>query len=219
MTSAITSRPATLVFVSGTGTDVGKTWWTAAVTRELRAAGVSVAARKPAQSGTPGVGPSDAEQLAAATGEELDAVRPAHRDYALAWAPPMAARELGAPGFTVGDLVAETTWPPGIDVGFVEGAGGPRSPMADDGDNVDLARALAPDLVVVVTDLRLGAINAVRLSVAPFDGLPVVVACNRYVPDRLSVETAAVLRADGTDLVTSPSELASFLTSRMTSWH
>ena len=33
MTSAITSRPATLVFVSGTGTDVGKTWWTAAVLR------------------------------------------------------------------------------------------------------------------------------------------------------------------------------------------
>jgi dethiobiotin synthetase len=199
------------VFVSGTGTGVGKTWWTAAVARDLRATGVSVAARKPAQSGTPDAGPSDAEQLAAATGEDVDAVRPAHRDYALAWAPPMAARELGAPGFTISDLVAETTWSAGIDVGFVEGAGGPRSPMADDGDNADLARALAPDLVVVVSDLRLGAINAVRLSVAPFAGLRVVVACNRYVPDRLSDETLAVLRADGTDLVTAPSELTARL--------
>ncbi len=42
------------MFVAGTATEVGKTWWTAAVARELRAAGVHVAARKPVQSGDPG---------------------------------------------------------------------------------------------------------------------------------------------------------------------
>ncbi len=48
----VTPRPAALVFVAGTATDVGKTWWTAAVARELRARGVQVAARKPVQSGS-----------------------------------------------------------------------------------------------------------------------------------------------------------------------
>ncbi|MBV8949608.1 MAG: hypothetical protein JOZ99_01940, partial [Actinobacteria bacterium] len=42
-----------LVFVTATGTDVGKTWWASAVARELRAHGCSVAARKPAQSFAP----------------------------------------------------------------------------------------------------------------------------------------------------------------------
>jgi dethiobiotin synthase len=201
-------RPTTLVFVTGTGTEVGKTWWTAAVAGALRARGVAVSARKPAQSGTPGAGPSDAEVLAAATGEDVDAVCPPDRTYGLAWAPPMAARELGARPFTVADLVAEVRWSDGTAVGCVEGAGGPRSPIAADGDNVDLAVALAPDVVVLVTDLRLGAINAVRLSLAALAGLPVVVACNRYQPDDLTLRTLDVLRADGAELVTAPEELA-----------
>ena len=202
------SRPGTLVYVTGTGTEVGKTWWTAAVAGALRARGVSVSARKPVQSGTPGAGPTDAEVLAAATGERVDAVCLPARTYGLAWAPPMAARELGAPAFTVDDLVAELLWPAGVAVGFVEGAGGPRSPIASDGDNVDLAAALAPDVVVLVTDLRLGAINAVRLSLAALTGLPVVVACNRFAPDPLTLRTLDVLRADGAELVTTPTELA-----------
>lgn len=200
-------RPATLVFVTGTGTEIGKTWWTAAVAAALRHEGVVVSARKPVQSGTPGAAPSDAEVLAAATGEDVDAVCPPGRTYGLAWAPPMAARELGAPSFTVADLVGEMTWPGDTAVGFVEGAGGPRSPIAADGDNVDLAVALAPDVVVLVADLQLGAINAVRLSTAALAGLPVVVACNRYRPDPLSLRTLDLLRADGVELVTAPAEL------------
>jgi dethiobiotin synthetase len=205
------SRPTILAFVTGTGTEVGKTWWAAAAAHVLRGAGVAVAARKPAQSGTPGDGPSDAAVLAAATGEPAGAVCPPQRSYDLAWAPPMAARELGAPAFGVADLATETVWAPGTDVGLVEGAGGPRSPIADDGDNVDLARLLSPDVVILVTDLRLGAINAVRLAAAPFTGVPLVVACNRYEPDALSRRTLEVLRADGFELVTTPEELAARL--------
>ena len=63
------TRPRTLVFVSGTATEVGKTWWTAATARELRVAGAHVAARKPVQSGEPGA-VTDGEVLAAATGED-----------------------------------------------------------------------------------------------------------------------------------------------------
>ena len=176
----MTTRPARLVFVAGTGTAVGKTWTAAAVLARLRSAGLRVGARKPAQSFDAGEGPTDAEVLAAATGETPHDVCPRHRWYARALAPPMAADALGAPPFTVGDLVGELYWPDGVDVGLIEGAGGPRSPMATDGDNVRLASAIAPDLVLLVADAGLGTINAVRMSVAALAEEQVVVVLNHF---------------------------------------
>jgi dethiobiotin synthetase len=206
----VIERPAALVFVAGTATDVGKTWWTAGVARELRARGVAVAARKPVQSGS--ALPTDADLLASATGEESAAVCPPHRRYELAWAPPMAAAEHGAPPYSVRDLVDEVAWPVGTRVGLVEGVGGPRSPLASDGDNVDLARALVPDLVVLVADAGLGTINAVRLSVAVFDDSPIVVALNRFGDDVLHERNRSFLAEhDGLDVVTAPPQLAARL--------
>ena len=205
------TRPRTLVFVSGTATEVGKTWWTAATTRELKVAGAHVAARKPVQSGEPGA-VTDAEVLGAATGEDPDTVCSPHRTYPLAWAPPMAARELGEPGFTAADLVGGIVWPEGVDIGLVEGVGGPRSPVSDDGDNVVLAHQLAPDLVVVVGDAGLGTINAVRLSVAAFTDFPVVVALNRFTGEPLHQRNLThLVETDGFDVVTEPRVLAARL--------
>ncbi len=203
--------PATLVFVAGTGTEVGKTWWTASVARRLRDAGVAVAARKPAQSGRAGE-TRDSDVLAEATGEDPLVVCPAHRTYEVPWAPPMAARELGRPDFAVRDLAAEVAWPDRLAVGLVEGVGGPRSPIAADGDNVDFARALQPHLVVVVADAGLGTINAVRLSVGVFDDFPVIVALNRFGDDPLHERNREFLveHAD-LDVVTDPSALAARL--------
>jgi dethiobiotin synthetase len=202
------TRPVTLVFVSGTGTGVGKTWWTAALARELRAGGGAVAARKPVQSGDPGA-ETDADVLGAATGEAAAVVCSPTRTLPLAWAPPMAAAELGLPRFTTADLVTGIEWPAGIAVGLVEGVGGPRSPISADGDSVDLARLLAPDLVVLVADAGLGTINAVRLSAAAFDGAPVVVALNRFTGELLEQRNRDhLLAVDGFDVVTSPRELA-----------
>ena len=205
------TRPATLVFVAGTGTEVGKTWWTAAVAGRLREAGVAVAARKPVQSGRAGE-TRDSDVLGEATGEDPLVVCAAHLTYDLPWAPPMAARELGQPDFTVRDLAAAVVWPDAVAVGLVEGVGGPRSPIAADGDNVDLARALQPDFVVVVGDAGLGTINAVRLSVGAFDDFPVIVALNRFGDDPLHERNRAFLveRAD-LDVVTDPSEIATRL--------
>ena len=201
-------RPRTLVFVAGTATDIGKTWWAAALARELRTAGVQVAARKPVQSGEPGA-TTDADVLADATLEDPATICPPQRTYPLAWAPPMAARELGEPGFTTADLAGGIAWPTGIDVGMVEGVGGPRSPISDDGDNVDLALLLAPDLVVVVADAGLGTINAVRLSVAAFAGFPVVVALNRFGADPLHARNREhLIEVDGLDVVAEPRTLA-----------
>lgn len=174
---------AFVVHCAGTATDVGKTYVGAAVLAELRRRGVAVAARKPVQSFDPGDrGPKDADVLAAATGEHPDDVCPPSRGFAVAMAPPMAADALGRDCPTVAELIAELRWSPGIDVGWVEGVGGPRSPIASDGDGVDFAKALKPDVVVLVADAGLGTINAVVLSAGPYAALghdPIVVL-NRY---------------------------------------
>ena len=55
-----------------------------------------------------------------------------------------------------------------------------RSPLADDGDVVDLAAKLDPEIVVLVADAGLGTINAVRLSVTALGARPVVTMLNRF---------------------------------------
>lgn len=178
------SRPDTLVVAIGTATEIGKTWVGAATLSVLRGRGLGVAARKPAQSFDPADdGPTDAEVLAGATGEDPRQVCPPDRHYAIAYAPPMAAEALGRPSPTISELLEELHWPAEpTDVGWVETVGGPRSPIAADGDAVDLVRALRPDLVVLVADAGLGTVNAVLLSLAPFDGHEIVVVLNRHDP-------------------------------------
>jgi dethiobiotin synthase len=175
------TRPRRLVVVTGTGTEVGKTWVVARVAAALTDHGLVVAARKPVQSFPPGDSETDADVLADATGDDPLVVCGPDRWYAVAMAPPMAAEALGRPAFTIGELTAELAWPGAVDVGFVEGAGGARSPLASDGDTVDLARALDADAIVLVADAGLGTINAVRLAHAPLAEIaPVTVLLNRY---------------------------------------
>jgi dethiobiotin synthetase len=182
-------RPRRLVAVVGTGTDVGKTWVSARLLTDLRAAGLRVAARKPAQSFEPGDDPDgrDAAILGAASGEAAQDVCPAHRWYEVPMATPMAAELLGRPPFTIEDLVSELRWPAdAVELGLVETAGGVRSPLAADGDCLALCVALAPDAVVLVADAGLGTINAVRLtidalrSVALAPSAAVMVVLNRF---------------------------------------
>jgi dethiobiotin synthetase len=189
-------RPERLVLVCGTGTEVGKTWVAARLLRELRSRGLSVAARKPAQSfdidseGTRLGGATDAEVLGAASGEDPADVCHDFRSYHRAMAPPMAAQALGLPGFSIAQLVEEIMWPARqVQVGVVETAGGVRSPQASDGDSCDLLVALAPELVVLVSDAGLGTINAVRMSMD---------ALSSVTRSRPSVRTVVVLdRFDG----------------------
>ena len=140
------ARPAVVVLVAGTGTDVGKTWVSARLLEAWRGAGLSVAARKPAQSFAAGTGPTDAEVLAAATGEDPD-----HRLPAGPFLP-------GPPGPAHGRRRSRSArrppWPiwsanstgrrRRVDVGLVETAGGVRSPQADDGDVIDLVGGHRP---------------------------------------------------------------------------
>lgn len=204
--------------VAGTGTEVGKTWWACRLASHLRAAGVAVAARKPAQSFASGDDPAslDAALLAAATGQHPDEVCRPQRSYAVAMAPPMAAAVLGHPPFAIADLVDELRWPPGTAVGLVETAGGVRSPLAADGDNVALIDALAPALVLLVAHAGLGTINLVRLSAGVLTGHRVVVALNRFDPsdDLHSRNLAWLIDNEGLDVGVTIDEVTKLLPSR-----
>ena len=190
------------VLCVGTATEVGKTWVGAAVLAELRARGLDVVARKPVQSFDPNEpGPTDADVLAAATGEHPDDVCPGHRWYPLAMAPPIAASLLEREGYLIADLADELTWG-AHDVVWIETVGGPRSPIADDGDSADLARWVLPDVVVLVADAGLGTINAVRLSALAFPGRQIVVVLNRYDEgDDIHRTNAVLLARDGFTVV------------------
>jgi dethiobiotin synthetase len=191
------------VLVVGTATEVGKTWVTARLIEQLRQHGRAVAVRKPVQSFVPDAH-TDADVLADASGERPEEVCPPHRWYARAMAPPMAAEALGGATFTISDLIGELNWPEGIDVGFIEAAGGVRSPLAADGDAVTLVEALGPDIVLLVAHAGLGVLNLVRLSVDAVDHPVVVVHLNRFdAGDELHRRNKEWLERDGLSVETS----------------
>ncbi len=199
----------------GTGTEVGKTWVGAATLQLLRRGGLQVSARKPVQSFDPDdPHPTDAAVLAGATGEAVESVCAPGHAYPVALAPAMATEALGLDRLVLDDLVAELgrSWPHGIELGWVEAAGGVRSPFTDDGDSVDLAARLDPDAIVLVADAELGALNAIRLCHDALQAVnaPVTVVLNRFDPTRdLHRRNLAWLRdRDGFTVATSPEELA-----------
>jgi dethiobiotin synthetase len=200
-------RPERLVVVVGTDTGVGKTWAAAKVLARLRGAGAAVSARKPVQSFAACDDQTDAGVLALATGESPDDVCPPHRSYAIAMAPPIAAAFLGVEPPTLHELVTDIVWPAEpVLVGVVETVGGPRSPLAGDGDSAALASAIEPDLTVLVAPAGLGAINAVRLCAATIPQ-PCVVFLNHFDRGDLHDRNLRWLQGDGYDVVVDIAEL------------
>lgn len=176
-------RPALMIGVIGTNTEVGKTWVTAQLLAMLKLRGARVAARKPVQSYAPDDINTDAALLAGASGEDVADICPAHRCYPLALAPPMAAHALGRGPLWMSDVISEIRWPADVDIGFVETVGGVRSPLAADGDSLDLLRRLEVDRMLLVADAELGTINSIRLTLAAVGNTPTLVYLNRFQGD------------------------------------
>jgi len=164
------------LFVTGTGTGVGKTYVTALIARELTAAGHRVGVYKPVASGCRiergcRVG-DDAATLWQASGKWGERSRVCPQLWLAPLAPHLAARQEGA---EVDDRLLETGlayWTDRSDIVLVEGAGGLLSPLSATRDNADLAAALNLPLLIVTAN-RLGTINATRqtlLAANTFDG-------------------------------------------------
>ncbi|MBV9627199.1 MAG: dethiobiotin synthase [Xanthobacteraceae bacterium] len=165
-----------VLFVTGAGTEIGKTYVTCALARQLRAAGRAVRAFKPVATGMvepddPAFQHSDAAQLLAAQGlphDETTIAACTPWRFAAPLSPDMAA---AAEGHRL-ELANIVTW--ALDaiqqvsadtVVLIEGVGGVMSPIASDGLNIDLIAALACP-AILVGGSYLGAINHTLTALA-----------------------------------------------------
>lgn len=197
------------IFVSGSHTDVGKTWVACALLRAARAKGLTVEAVKPVVSGFDPAdwAQSDPGQLLAAMGRELtpealDVISPLRFDAALS--PPMAARLEGR-DLRLAELVAVSRQGLKSQADFllVEGAGGVMSPMSEDATCLDLMRDLAlPTLLVGGSYLggishTLTAIETLRAKGVAIDALVISQSGDPDAPDfAQSVESVAAFAGD-----------------------
>ncbi|KAB2900004.1 MAG: dethiobiotin synthase [Kofleriaceae bacterium] len=150
-----------LYVVTGTDTGVGKTFVTSTLVSRLRRNGFDAVALKPLETGWREA-TSDAAQLAAASGQPIDATVWAHFDLPAA---PSVAAEAESRKI---DLGAMSSWIRGSSGAhahcFVEGAGGWMVPLAHDRLFCDLVEDLSPAGVVLVSASRLGTINHTLLT-------------------------------------------------------
>lgn len=178
------------LFLTGTDTDVGKTYVGALIARALREQGHRVGVYKPAASGCVirdgALVSEDAVTLWEAAGRPGDLERVCPQRFAAPLAPHLAAREQGA---ALDEKLLRTGidyWRQRSDIVLVEGAGGLMSPLGDEEYVADLALDLGYPLVVVAPN-RIGAINQVLqtlITAATFrDGLSVAgVVLNNMSP-------------------------------------
>jgi dethiobiotin synthetase len=148
---------STRVVVVGAGTGVGKTHLSVALAHALASKGERVAALKPIESGVAAGSTSDAAQLVAASSVVVQGPPP----YAFPEpiSPHLAARRAGV---TI-DLARVVTWVDQVSCPWilVETAGGLLSPLGVGTSNLDLARALRPDVVLLVAQDRLGVLHEI----------------------------------------------------------
>jgi dethiobiotin synthetase len=154
------------VFITGTNTEVGKTYIGVLLAKRLTQQNVTVIPRKPVESGCQKRGeeliPNDASALMNAANYDgiLSEVCPYRFEPPIS---PVRAAHLANKMLTTEQLV--NTCLEGSEKGFVlvEGAGGFYSPLSEDGLNADLAMALQLPILLVASDV-LGCLNQVFLS-------------------------------------------------------
>jgi dethiobiotin synthetase len=150
--------------VSGTGTNVGKTYVATALVAALAEEG-PVCGLKPFESGHPGPLGSDQAALGAASTDTASSLRFPLRCFPLPVAPPEAARAAGA-SVDVDTFLADLDRLCAFYVGTIvlELAGGLFSPFDDRRSNADVLLAIAPDAHVLVAPNRLGVLHDVRAT-------------------------------------------------------
>jgi dethiobiotin synthase len=193
------------LLITGTDTDVGKTWVGRALGRALSAAGRRVVAIKPVETGCADATAAleDGALLAEATGQKEP--RGALHRFAAPLAPALAAEaegkviDLDALILRIEYLCA------GAEVVLIEGAGGLLAPITWEWTVVELARTLGAAALVVGVD-RLGTINHALLTLSALElaGLDLagVVLTTPETPDASTGTNAgAIVRLGGLDRV------------------
>ena len=190
------------LFITGTDTEIGKTYVAAMVARALVAVGHRVGVYKPAASGCDRregeLVSGDALTLWQAAGSPGTLAEVCPQVFAAAKAPHLAARDEGKRLDASLLRRGLDVWLDRSDVVIVEGAGGLMSPLGEEEFVADLAYDLGFPLVVVAGN-RLGAINHVLqtlITAATFrDGLPVA----GIVLNQAQADTNATLAAENAE--------------------
>ena len=157
------------IFITGTDTNVGKTYIATLLARQLAQQNINVIPRKPVESGCIRDGneliPADAMALKNAAGYSgsLAQVCPYRFEPPIA---PHRAAHLAKQALSTANIVQTCTQGVNAEKDFllVEGAGGFYSPLCEDGLNADLAQALNLPVILVAED-KIGCINHVLLNV------------------------------------------------------
>ena len=155
------------LFITGTDTEVGKTYITCQMLRQYRAAGMNAIGMKPVASGMQEVDGrqvnDDIEQIVRASDEVMD--RDLVNQYAFRpfIAPHLAAAEVGESISIAAIAAAYAKLATDSDRVIVEGAGGLMTPLNEADTFVDLVQRLGLDVVLVVA-IRLGCINHALLT-------------------------------------------------------
>ncbi len=157
------------LLVTGTDTDVGKSWISCALLQQLLQQGISVGAYKPVCSGvmTDANGRrvwSDLERLAAAAGWTGSRNQICPQRFDAAVAPNVAA---ALENRTVDDALLDSglqRWRPFVTHTVVEGAGGLLCPLSDQSSVADFAVRINGPVLIVAAN-KLGVINHTLLTV------------------------------------------------------
>jgi dethiobiotin synthetase len=192
------------LFITSSGTDIGKTFVTLALLAELAAAGRTAHALKPVASGFDAARPEESDtglllraQRLPPTPTNLDAVSPWR--FAAPLSPDMAAaREGRAIDFAALTAFCRTPWASAeaADVTLIEGVGGVMVPLTQEHTVLDWIAALgAPALVVVGSYLGSLSHSLTALSVLQARAVPIagVVVSQSLEEPAATAETAATL--------------------------
>ena len=156
------------IFVTGTDTEIGKTYVSTMLIRAMVSRGLRVVGMKPVASGcvrTPqGLRNDDAVQLMAAANVEAPYEQVNPYTFEPAIAPHIAAGEAGVKIRLDEILKQHKSLSTQADWVVVEGVGGWQVPLGDGFTVADLAAGLG-GAVVLVVGIRLGCINHALLSV------------------------------------------------------
>ncbi len=172
-------------FLTGTDTEIGKTFVTCALLHRAGRDGLKVAGLKPIAAGTDADGLNDdVEAIRAASTVELPPGVVNPYCFQAAVAPHLAAREEGIE-IEFGPIKAACSQArQQAELVIVEGVGGFCVPLGSDGNSADLAVELGLPVILVV-GMRLGCINHALLSAEAIAGRGLTLAgwvANRIDP-------------------------------------
>jgi dethiobiotin synthetase len=173
-------KPPFGLFITGTDTEVGKTYVATHIVKDLVAAGHRVGVYKPAASECVSDGrqlvSEDAVALWEAAGHPLTLEAVCPQRFQAPLAPHLAARNEGRELDTELMRSGISAWTDECDIVIVEGAGGLMSPISDDEYFADVAYDLGYPTIVVAPN-SIGVINqslSALITAACFrDGIPI----------------------------------------------